>query len=62
MKLANRGGADIKSTSYVRMQLFLVQKISLNAMFSCMRSLHKDLDFSMDIFKKTLFLVSLKVS
>ncbi len=45
MKLANRGEADIKK-SLSQDAAFLCKKISLNPMFRCMRSLCKDLDFS----------------
>ena len=50
MKLANRGETDIKK-SLCHDANFLVQKISLNPMFSCMRSLCKDLDLIVKISK-----------
>ena len=54
MKLANRGEADIKK-SLCQDAAFLCTKISLNPMFRCMRSLCKDLDFSVKISKKHIF-------
>ena len=60
MKLANRGEADIKK-SLSQDAAFLCKKISLNPMLRCMRSLYKDLDFSVKISKKPISLVSLKV-